>query len=158
MTRAIWLVPLLLAACDRGASVPDTTPGGRLEAAAVSAGLIRDPSTLSINGAWARDTDRLCIVGRRIGVAVDYGEGQGCSAAGSVQRRGNRLDVAFGACRFIADFDGQRIRFPATLPAECELMCSGRASLAALSVEQQSASLSEAVTLRGRNRKPLCGD
>ncbi|WP_241215019.1 hypothetical protein [Sphingomonas sp. S-NIH.Pt15_0812] len=148
---------LLLAGCDRAASVIDRSDGAKLEAAATEAGLVPDPKRRAIEGAWALDTDRLCIVGQRIGVAIDYGEGQSCSASGTVQRDGETLKVTLGnACRFDAQFDGERIRFPTTLPAECEQLCLGRASLAALTVEQQSGSQAEAATLRGRGGKFLC--
>lgn len=148
---------LLLAGCDRAASVIDRSDGAKLEAAATEAGLVPDPKRRAIQGAWALDTDRLCIVGQRIGVAIDYGEGQSCSANGTVQRDGETLKVTLGnACRFDAQFDGERIRFPTTLPAECEQLCLGRASLAALTVEQQSGSQAEAATLRGRGGKFLC--
>ena len=139
------------------------SPGARLEAAVVAQGLVADPARATLVGSWARDTDRLCVTGneggeQRIGAVVEYGEGQGCSAAGTVRRSGERLRVAMGGdCRFDARFDGERISFPPELPAGCEALCSGRASLAALTVERLSASASEAATLRGRGGVPLCG-
>ncbi|MBB4618853.1 hypothetical protein [Sphingomonas abaci] len=155
--RAVALLLLLLAGCDRAASVIDRSDGAKLEAAATQAGLVPDPRRRAIEGAWALDTDRLCIVGQRIGVAIDYGEGQSCSASGTVRRDGDVLKVVLGQdCRFDAQFDGERISFPTTLPAECERLCLGRASLAALSVEQQSGSQAEAATLRGRGGRFLC--
>lgn len=158
-------VALLLAGCDRADRTPrDASPGARLEAGAVAAGLVADPARATLVGSWARDTDRLCVAGpeggeQRIGALVDYGEGQACSAAGTVRRAGERLRVAFGRdCRFDARFDGERIMFPAEVPAGCEALCDGRASLAALEAERLSDSVSEAATLRGRGGRPLCGD
>ena len=155
---------LLLAGCDRAPSVAASdSPGARLEAAAVAEGLVVDPARATLVGSWALDTDRLCIVGseggeQRIGAVVEYGEGQGCSAAGTVRRSGERLHVAMRHdCRFDARFDGERISFPPELPAGCEALCSGRASLAALTVERLSTSASEAATLRGRGGMLLCG-
>ena len=155
---------LLLAGCDRAPTVvANDSPGARLEAAAVAQGLVADPARATLVGSWARDTDRLCVTGneggeQRIGAVVEYGEGQGCSASGTVRRSGERLRVAMGRdCRFDARFDGERISFPPRLPVGCEALCSGRASLAALTVERLSASASEAATLRGRGGLLLCG-
>lgn len=154
------LLPLLLlAGCQQAAPVADT-PGRRLEEAAVTRGLIADPNGGTLTGSWASDSDRMCIVPAgaetRIGVMVDYGEGQGCTAAGTVERRGDRLRVRFDECRFDASFDGERIAFPATLPAACDRLCSGRASLTAVSVTQLSESASEAAALRGPDGRSLC--
>ncbi|MDB5695544.1 MAG: hypothetical protein JWN21_1087 [Sphingomonas bacterium] len=150
---------LLLAACQQSKPSADT-PGARLEIAAVARGLVPDPAGGTLFGIWANETDRLCVVpgGRadRIGARVDYGEGQGCSAAGTVERDGAALRITFGECRFEAEFDGERIAFPAVLPAACGRVCSGRASLTALTVERLSESVSEAAMLRGADGKPLC--
>lgn len=157
------LVPLLmlsLGACGQAAPPPDDSPGGRLEAAAVARGLVADPAVLSITGSWARESDRLCILESgsetRIGALIDYGDGQGCAASGTVRRSGTVLKVAFGTCRFAARFDGTRILFPAELPAACDAVCTGRASLAALAVERLSDSASEAATLRTPAGRILC--
>lgn len=165
MKRALLL--LLLAGCSRhdASAIDADSPGGRLEAAAVARGLVPDPNA-SIVGAWARDTDRVCVVPgdesgggggeQRIGALVDYGEGQGCAASGTVKRSGGRLDIRFGGCRMTAGFDGARIVFPPEVPAECDRLCVGRASLAALAVDRQSASVSEAGTLRTPGGRSLC--
>ena len=156
--RALLLL-LAVAACRQAQPKPDT-PGARLEAAAIARGLVPDPSGGKLTGSWASDTDRLCIVPAeretRIGVSIDYGEGQGCAASGTVERRGDRLRVSFGACRFEARYDGERIAFPAELPGACQRLCVGRASLTALNVERLSQSASEAATLRSPAGKPLC--
>ena len=150
---------LLLGACQR-APVKDETPGGRLEAAAIARGLVADPTKAGLIGSWAGDTDRLCVVpagdATRLGAIVDYGDGQSCAASGTVNRDGGELRVRFGACRFDATFDGERITFPAELPAACSGLCSGRASLAALSVERLSESISEAASLRTSRGRTLC--
>lgn len=159
--RLALLIALLLTGCDTRHSPVATSAGKRLETAASVAGLVVDPATASEVGSWAREGDRLCVVPvadgtERIGALVDYGERQGCIAAGTVIRSGERLDVKFGECHFAAHFDGDRIVFPATLPAACDRLCTGRASLAALSVARISGASSEARTLRSPHGKALC--
>lgn len=152
---------MLLGGCDREPPRA-VTPGARLEAAAIAQGLVVDPAAATLAGSWARDTDRMCIVGperdeQRIGVSIDYGEGQWCSASGSVRRIGESLRVTLGpACRFKAKFEGDQIIFPVELPAGCSDRCVGRASLAALDVERLSSSTSEARMLRDRAGHGLC--
>ena len=155
-----WLALLLaLTACQRAEPVADT-PGARLEAAAVARGLVPDPRHGTPVGSWAGETDRLCIVPAardlRIGAGIDYGEGQRCAAAGTAKRAGDRLHVRFGDCRFDASYDGERISFPPELPEACQRLCTGRASLTALSVERLSESASEAATLRAPDGRLLC--
>ena len=157
--RAVLLL-LALAGCDRAAP-RSATPGDQLEKAAEAAGLVADPNGPLV-GAWARETDRVCVVPgasgeTRIGALVDYGEGQGCAVSGTLERSGARVRVRFGDCRFDARFDGERLTFPVEVPAECERACTGRASLAALAVERQGSSVSEAATLRAPDGRLLCG-
>lgn len=158
-----WLLLLMLCGCGEKAGERAATPGAALEAVAVAEGLVPDPARVSLVGSWGRDGDRACVVGpdrgdQRIGVVVDYGDGVGCSAGGSVRRDGDRLTVALGDdCRFDARFDGERIVFPSALPEGCAARCTGRASLAALAVERLSESASEAATLRGRRGETFCG-
>ncbi len=159
--RASPALALLLVACGSQPQPAQDTPGARLEAAAVQAGLVTDPAKASLAGSWARDTDRVCVVADqgdtfRIGALIDYGEGQGCAASGTAQRRGDRVAVTFGACRFTAQFEGDRIVFPAEMPSVCDRSCTGRASLATLTVDHLSASASEAETLRAPSGKLLC--
>jgi hypothetical protein len=161
MRRAL-LIALTLGGCGTEPSnaVADS-PGARLEAAAQTAGIVPDPNA-PLQGSWARDTDRVCVVGTgktsRVGVSVDYGEDQTCAASGTVSRSGDVLKLAFGACTFDARFDGDRIVFPAEVPAACESLCTGRASLAAVTVDRLSESRSEAATLRSSGGKLLCGN
>ena len=158
--RLAILIALVLAGCQRAQPRADS-PGSRLEAVAMARGLAPDPTHLSPIGSWAADTDHLCVTPAdhvlRIGAVIDYGDGQGCAASGSAEQRGDQLRVSFGECRFDARFDGDRIAFPAELPAPCVKACTGRASLAALTVERLSDSASEAAMLRGPNGKLLCG-
>ena len=160
--RPAWPIALLVAACGSGTpATRDDSAGARLEAAATRAGLVADPADLTLVGAWARDTDRVCVVpgdgaAFRIGVRIDYGEGQACAARGTATRRRDRVRLDFGACRFDASVDGDRLSFPATVPAACDAACTGRASLAALTVDHVSTSPSEAATLRGTRGEVLC--
>ena len=161
MKRAV-LLALLLGGCGQGPATPVAdSAGSRLEAAAETAGIVPDPKA-PLQGSWARDTDRVCVVGTektsRIGVSIDYGEDQACAASGTVERSGDALKLAFGACEFDARFDGDRIVFPAEVPEACESLCTGRASLAALTVDRLSESRSEAATLRSTKGKLLCGN
>jgi len=161
MTRVGIAVLLLLAGCDRAAPVASDSPGARLEAAARARGMVPDPARATLVGSWARDTDRLCVVPGegaqlRVGAAIDYGDGQGCAASGTAVRSGDKLRVRFGGCRFEARFDGERVIFPAEVPTACETLCTGRASLAALTVDRLSESASEAATMRSSRGKPLC--
>ncbi|TCQ08204.1 MULTISPECIES: hypothetical protein [Sphingomonas] len=160
MKRAL-LLALVLSGCGQEPSrtVADSA-GARLEAAAETAGIVSDPNA-PLQGYWARDTDRVCVIGTektaRIGVSVDYGEDQGCAASGTVERSDDALKVAFGACKFDARFDGDRIVFPAEMPEACESLCTGRASLAALAVDRISESRSEASTLRSTGGRSSAG-
>ncbi|SFN78326.1 hypothetical protein [Sphingomonas sp. OK281] len=160
--KRVLLLALMLGGCGREPTTPVAdSAGARLEAAAETAGIVPDPNA-PLQGSWARDTDRVCVVGTektaQIGVSVDYGEDQACAGSGTVERAGDALKLAFGACKFEARFDGDRIVFPAEVPEACESLCTGRASLAALTVDRLSESRSEAATLRSTKGKLLCGN
>lgn len=162
--KRLLALALLVGGCGQG-SAPEaaTSAGVELERAAVAAGLVPDPARASIVGAWARDNDRVCVVpgerGReRIGIVLDYGEGNGCVAAGAVRRSGDRLAIDLGTCRIDARFDGERIGFPAEVNEACARSCRGNAGLAALSVERVSGSAAEAATLRAPSGRLLCTD
>ncbi|MBA4047667.1 MAG: hypothetical protein C0476_03905 [Sphingomonas sp.] len=164
MRAALWFA-LLIVGCSNGAerSSDAAAPPPDLEAAAISAGIIPDPKATDIGGLFARDTDRVCIVPTaldyRIGVFVDYGEAQSCSGSGTVTRAGETLQIAFDDapdCAFAVRYEGDRIVFPARVPAGCERLCSQRASLGALDVRRLSDSIAEARTLRGARGRLLC--
>ncbi len=161
MKRAA-LLALALSACGQApsATIADSA-GARLESAAQTVGIVPDPRA-PLQGSWSRDTDRICVVGTgktaRIGVSIDYGEDQACAGSGTVERSGDTLKLAFGACTFAATFDGDRIVFPAEMPEACDSLCTGRATLAALTVDRISESRSEAATLRSTGGKLLCAN
>lgn len=159
--RIALVALLLLAGCAQEADV--TNEGGAaLERAAIAAGVVRDPQGTALAGLYARDTDQVCIVaagdGYRIGASVDYGD-QGCSAAGRAVREGERLRITLdgaAGCSFEARLDGERIIFPGAVPAGCDVLCNGRASLAALEADLLSEAAAEAATMRDRRGRELC--
>jgi hypothetical protein len=164
---AVAVALVLLAGCSRGSDEAAVPTGGgagaRLEQAAIATGVIADPDSGDLTGVYARDLQRICVVPAatdfRIGVMLDYGQGQRCSGAGTVARDGARLHIDLGkGCRFDAGYDGERIAFPGALPDGCSALCSGRASLAGMAVDALSNSLSEALTVRDRRGRALCGD
>lgn len=166
MKRPLFALALL-AGCSQQSQQPAATPptpASELEAAAIEAGVVADPNSTDIVGLYARDTDRVCIVpsatAYRIGVFVDYGDDQACSGSGVVDHVGEQLSVNFPAtpgCTFDARFEGDHIVFPATVPEACAKLCQQRASLAALTVDRLSDSVSEASTLRDAKGRLLCG-
>ena len=163
--RAAALIALtMLSACSGKHDSADQASGGsgaRLEQAAIATGVIRDPGSTDLTGVYASDPEQVCVVpvakDFRIGVTLDYGEGQQCSAAGSLVRDGGVLKVDLGGgCAFDARFDGQGIKFPGALPDACQKKCTGRATMAGLSVDALSNSLSEATTLADAKGRALC--
>lgn len=162
MRRLCWAAALLLAGCHRGEPAAGNAPGDRLEAAAQAAGLVPDARNTSPVGSWAREGDRLCIVpgdaGRlRVGVSIDYGEGQQCAGRGTAERHEDEVTLRFGKCRIDARYDGERIALPAQVAPACDALCTGRATLAAVAVERLSGSASEAAMLRSPAGQALCG-
>lgn len=157
----------LLAACSGGGNGNQSATPQDLESAAIERGLVRDPAETDLTGLYARDTDRVCVVQKRdsyrIGAFVDYGEGLSCTGVGTVTRSGETLAVTLigkngVTCSFDARFDGEHIRFPATVPPECAKFCGPRASFAALDAERMSGSAAEARALRSAEGKRLCED
>jgi len=146
----------MLAGCSPATAPEDgeTT----LEQAAIARGVVRDPAEATPVGLYAREGDRLCIVGDRIGMFVDYGDDIGCSGHGRFTRENEtlRIDLSDG-CTFEAAFDGDHIRLPGALPAECKRLCTQRASLAGFEVDRLSDSGSEAAALRDPKGRQLCG-
>jgi hypothetical protein len=158
------LALLALTGCSSKQDAAEAVSGGagaRLEQAAIATGVIRDPASADLTGVYASDPERVCVVPAaqdfRIGVTLDYGEGQQCHASGTLVRSGETLKVDLGdGCAFEARFDGQGIRFPGALPDACQAKCTGRATMAGLSVDTLSASLSEATALTDAKGRALC--
>lgn len=154
-----------LAGCGAPAPAPSPNAAIDLETAAIQRGLIRDPRDTAIAGAYARGPDRLCIVpsgqGHRIGIVIDYGEGNGCRATGTVRRTGEGLALTLGrdgACRFTARYDGDHLALPGALPPACQRLCTGRAALAGAQFARLGESAAEARAMRDPEGKLLCGE
>jgi hypothetical protein len=165
MRRAGLALLLGLAGCGGSSPAPAPNASVDLETAAIQRGLVRDPRDSAIAGAYARGPDRLCIVpagaGHRIGIAIDYGEGNGCRATGTVRRAGEGLAVtlgADGACAFTARYDGDHLALPGALPKACARLCTGRAALAGAQFARLGESASEARTMRDPDGRALCGE
>ncbi|WP_404339171.1 hypothetical protein AB2M62_07950 [Sphingomonas sp. MMS12-HWE2-04] len=164
MRRAAFFAALLLTGCSGGKPAQPSGQPQDLESAAIERGMVRDPDDSSIEGLYARDTDRVCIVkagsGYRIGAYVDYGDRITCSGSGTVTRGGEALHVELGGadCNFDAHFDGERIRFPGSVPAACAKLCARRAAFSGLDVARLSESAAEAAAMRDSSGKRLCGE
>lgn len=171
MIRAVVFAALLLGGCQQAASPqPATTPTPTgLEAAAIRAGVIPDPASTDITGLYVQEADRVCVVpsatAYRIGVTVEYDDHEHCGGSGVVTRAGETLHVAFdppstaaGGCSFDARFEGDRIVFPGRVPDGCQALCTERASIAGLTLDRLSESVSEASTLRDTRGKLVCSD
>ncbi|PXA87958.1 hypothetical protein DMC47_30950 [Nostoc sp. 3335mG] len=153
--RLPFAVVLVLAGCSPSAAPQDEAT---LEQAAIARGVVRDPSAATPVGLYAREGDRMCITGNRIGMFVDYGDDIGCSGRGRFVREGEALRIDLGnGCAFEAAFDGDHIRLPGALPADCKRLCTKRASLAGFEVDRLSDSGSEALALRDPRGRLLCG-
>jgi hypothetical protein len=164
MIRAPLALILALSVAGCGPAVPraaeQPSAGAALERAAIAAGVVADPGEVDPVGAFASETDRVCIVpladGFRIGAGVDHGDRQGCVARGRATGRETLwLDLGSG-CQFEARFDGARIVFPAALPAACDRQCTGRATLGALNAARLSSGETEARAMRGPHGDRLC--
>ena len=167
--RAAALIGLaLLGGCsdraDRADPAAATGAGAELEAAAIATGAIADPNSTDPTGLYARGSDQMCVLPAaedfRIGIDVDYGDGQHCSAAGTATRDGERLHIRLegeATCAIDARFEGDRVVFPGRLPDGCAAYCTGRASLAGLEVDRLSDSASEARAMPDTRGRLLCG-
>ncbi|MEH3104511.1 MAG: hypothetical protein PGN12_11455 [Sphingomonas phyllosphaerae] len=161
MMRAAIVLSLLLVGCSSAPEPVDDDAAGRaLEAAAHKAGIVGDIADAT--GVYAVGEDRLCMTGAapryRIGVSVDFGDGQRCIAHGTAQGRGAlAIDLGDG-CRLTATHNGDRLLFPVRAPAGCARYCQGRATLDTLALDRLSEASGEATRLRGADGKLLCAD
>lgn len=153
----------VLAGCGAdGTGQGGAAPAADLETIAIERGVIPDPEQLTLAGTYARDGDRMCIVGQggryRVGAYSDYGEALLCSASGTATRSGEVLRISFGdaGCAFDARIAGEEIVLPGALPQACERLCDTPASLAGLQVARISDSEVEARSLRDPRGRALC--
>ena len=122
-------------------------PGGRRSA---------DPDDTDITGLYARESDRVCVVParrRRTGSACSsiMATSRAAAASGTATRTARRCTSTSARRPDAVSTRGSTATascFPARLPDACQTACSGRASLAGLTVERLSESASEAATLR----------
>lgn len=145
--RLIWAAALtLLAACDSGpapASDPAPTPSGDLEEAALEAGLVVDPDSLDLEGAFERHsdlgTDRFCAVrtgDRRyaVGMRAVFGADSACQGRGTATLDGESVTITIPAkgedCVIAARFDGTQLALAGEVAPACAQLCDDRASLA----------------------------
>lgn len=163
MRRRAALLLLLLAGCGGEAPGPSPTPSATsnaLERAAVAAGMVPDPSA-DLTGLYAREDERMCVVpaarGWRVGIVTQMVDEPGCTAAGTLERDGDRIAMDLGeGCAFAARFEGDRVVFPAEVPDACARGCAGRATLSALDLPMMSDAPAEAAALRDRRGRTLC--
>jgi hypothetical protein len=160
--RVAVLALLMLAGCGGGAS--EENAGAQLEAAAIARGVIADPASLRVVGAYGRGADRMCVAeidgGLKVGVDVAYGGDLGCTARGTAKQDGEDIDITLdGAegCRFTARFDGDALALPGRLPEACATFCDAPASLAGLTVDRLSDAAAEVRAMRGQQGSLLCG-
>ncbi len=161
MIRGAVLVVALLAACSPARDPREDDAAGRaLETAARDAGIVSDLAEAT--GVYAAGEDRLCLTGAvpryRIGVSVDFGDGQRCIARGTAEGRGDLLIDLGQGCTFTAKRHGDRLLFPVRAPAACKRSCQGRATLDALTLDRLSEASGEATRLRGADGRLLCAD
>jgi hypothetical protein len=157
---ALLLLALLSCESPAPSDSGGNAAGGMLERAAMEGGIVADPSVIDPVGAYASETDRVCVIRAdrqmRLAAVLDYGDGHGCAARGVATGR-ERLRVDLGeGCRFEARFDGERLSFPAAVPAACDRKCTGRASFSALNAPRLSGVESEARAMRTPNGQQLC--
>jgi len=161
MRHAVALALMLAGCTSQPATDAETGAGAALERAARASGIVSDPSRVVPTGVYASGEDKVCLVPQgddryRIGASVDLGEQQHCVGRGTARGR-DKLDVQMEeGCAFVASLDGDTIAFPAVLPAACDTMCEGRATLAALGATRLSDSVSEATRAVGSDGRPLC--
>lgn len=146
--RLICALPLILmlSACD-GAATPgaDTAPApsGDLEEAALEAGLVVDPDSLELEGAFERPsdlgTDRFCAVrtgDRRytIGLRAVFGADSSCQGRGTATLDGETVTITIPVkgedCMIAARFDGTQLALAGDVAPACAQLCDDRASLA----------------------------
>ena len=158
---------LLLAGCTGESEPARTDPtdtAHALDRAAIASGQLPDP-TAEPTGAYRADTeigvDRLCLAGEggryRVGLFVSYGTGGACEARGTARRTGETLRLTLAPdCRADARIGADGVTIAGRVPDGCAALCTGRASLAGVSVPKVSDSTAEALAMTGPNGAPLC--
>ncbi len=146
----ICLLLLTLAGCG------DTGKSGSIETASLTG--------LYESGEGPR-RNQLCIIERE-GRSAGFGfiiwgrEGRNCSASGLVAREGNRLRLrpdADDSCALDAEVTGQRVTFPANVPAECaRYYCGEGAAMNGATFDKTGGGDDDAMRAADLVGDPLC--
>ena len=166
----LFIVPAL-AGCDQlpvqDSSEQSAEPSS-LEKAAIEAGVIPDISTVTLSGAFERQsdlgTDRFCAVGNdengyQIGMIAVFGPESKCEGLGEATRTGESIQINLTSeqrCSFTASFDGVELRLPGSLPESCESYCTPRAGFDGVSFFIVGEGDEVARSTRGREIESLC--
>lgn len=172
MKKLILVISVLsLMACDQTVSGDNSDPKpepSSLEKAAIEAGVIPDINTVTLSGAFERQsdlgTDRFCAVGNdengyQVGMIAVFGPESKCEGLGEATRTGESVRITLTSeqrCSFTASFDGVEIKIPGGLPESCESYCSPRAGFNGVSFYLVGEGDAVARSTRGRDIESLC--
>ncbi|GAB5488235.1 MAG: hypothetical protein Pars2KO_18050 [Parasphingorhabdus sp.] len=167
----VSILVLILAGCGQilpeGDDVQVSEPSS-LEKAAIDAGVIPDINSVTLSGAFERQsdlgTDRFCAVGNdekgyQVGMIAVFGPESNCEALGEATRTGESIQINLTSedrCSFTASFDGVEIKIPGSLPDSCESYCSPRAGFNGVSFYIVGEGDEVARSTRGREIESLC--
>ena len=161
---------LCLTSCGTGKSSSDETETelSSLERAAIDAGVIPDVRTMSLAGAFERQsnlgTDSFCAVGNdengyQVGMIAVFGPDSKCEGMGEAERDGEDVSITLNSeekCSFTARFDGVELKLPGALPKSCESYCSPRAGFNGVSFYLIGEGDAVARSTSGRDFDNLC--
>lgn len=162
---------LILAGCDGKA--PKIVSGGNdvgseLDEQAIAAGIMPDHANLVFAGRYEvrseLGTDKFCAVSNGsgrfdIGMLAVFGPESKCEARGLASVDGEKVRITLdgkGDCAFDADFDGNELRFPGSVPKGCANYCSDRASISGTSYYLVEPGDDKARRTLGRDIEKLC--
>lgn len=146
----------------------ETQEPSSLEKAAIEAGVIPDMNSVTLSGAFERQsdlgTDRFCAVGTdengyQVGMIAVFGPESKCEGLGEATRNGESVSVSLtskGNCSFTATYDGVEIKIPGNLPESCESYCTPRAGFNGVSFYLVGEGDEVARSTRGRDIESLC--
>ena len=160
---AAWLFgAVLLAGCERHPQADgDQTVDANnpLEMAARERGIVR-PDTASPTGVFERShelgRDAMCVMpdgaGQwRFALSASFGPGLRCAARGTIVREGQGWRMLFAdaeGCEALVHEEEDELRLPGDLSAQCQTICSARASLSGLRLPRASWSEEDAKRLQ----------
>ena len=170
MRGGIATLLLFLCACDQVTPSEEKAPVEQpsLEQAAIEMGVIPDAKTVSLAGAFEREsdlgTDRFCAVGSdetgfQVGMIAVFGPDSKCEALGEADRTGESVRITLTnekPCSFSASFDGVELKLPGRLPEGCASYCTPRAGFDGVSFYLIGEGNAVARSTQGRDIKSLC--